>query len=76
MSATDDKDLSKPREDSGKVRRTYASLQTCRGFTIVASAPQMLVAIKPMDVERLWRHVGAGRSSAADAQYEIVEETP
>lgn len=89
MSATEDKDLSKPREDSGKARRTFASLKDCRGFSgripefgldavpkVVAElvlSRECVVSIAAMDVRSYWRHVGNGKWTAAEAQYEKVE---
>lgn len=54
-------------------RRTYASLQCCRGFTVVPRLTEdghRVVSIAPMDSRSYWAHNGQGRWNACGAVYE------
>lgn len=77
MSDNDSKGPSRPREDGGKARRTYASLEACRGFQLNQGGQRgtgVVVSVHIMDTRSYWRHVGSGKWNAADAQYEKVDE--
>lgn len=60
-------------------RRTYASLQCCRGFVVelvTTEDNRRIVSICPMDTRSYWAHNGQGRWNAGGAVYEKIEEVP
>lgn len=66
-----------PRDDVA--RRTYASLQCCRGFREDNSTTddgRRIVSIAIMGTRSLWAHNGQGRWNAGGAVYEKIEEVP
>lgn len=72
--------LEQQRSTEGPARRTYASLEMCRGFRTAGHdyAPadgqtRAVVSICPLTERTYWRHVGGGKWNAKDSLYEKVE---
>lgn len=68
--------LEQQRSTEGPARRTYASLEMCRGFrTEVPGGRFAFVSICPLTERTYWLHVGGGRWNSKDSLYEKVEGT-
>lgn len=73
--------LEHQRSTEGPARRTYASLEMCRGFRHydgmaseeTKDGKRHVVSICPLTERTYWRHVGGGKWNTAAATYEKVE---
>jgi hypothetical protein len=64
------------RSTEGPAKRTYASLETARGFRHEPVDPKLgtvRVSICPLDTRTYWRHVGGGRWDSDGAVYERTD---
>lgn len=58
-------------------RRSYASLQCCRGFVVENSTTEdgrRMVSVAPMSTRSYWAHDGSGKWNAGGAMYEKIRE--